>query len=107
MNKSLFYSSALCALSRSRALLSLLCTRFLFLLGGGGTFSRSLVCLSVTVFLGTGRQLLRCEDNDELCHTELLIFSSGARAYITRRHDGVTFTHIFTAVRRLVNIPGY
>ena len=58
--------------------LSLLCARFLFLFGGGGTVSCSLVCLSVTLFLGTGRQLLQCDDSDELWHTELLIFSSGA-----------------------------
>ena len=65
--------------ARSRALLYLLCTRFLFLLGGGGAVSWLLVCLSVTLFLGTGGQLLAHEDMAELCHTELDIASRGAR----------------------------
>ena len=61
--------------SLSLALLSLLCTRFLFLLEGGGAVAVALVELSGTLFLGTGGQIF-C---DELCHTELSMRVSGAR----------------------------
>ena len=65
-------SSILACSSLSLALLSLRCTRFLFLLGGGGAVA---VALSVTVFLGTGGQI-SC---DEFRHTELSMRVRGAR----------------------------
>ena len=34
-------------------------------------------------------------------------FKRGAHTRITRRHDGVISGHIFTLLRRLVNIPGH
>ena len=43
--------------SLSLALLSLRCTRFLFLLDGGGAVAVALVELSVALFLGTGGQI--------------------------------------------------
>ena len=90
-----------------RVLLSLLWIRFLFLFGGGGTASRLLVSLSVTLFLGTGGQLSLRDDRDEFVPYGTRDASKrGAHARITRRHDGVIFGHIFALLRRLVNIPG-
>ena len=67
--------------SLSLALLSLLCTRFLFLLGGGGAVAVALIGLSVVLFLGTGGQS-SCDDGiDELRHTELSIRVNGARTH--------------------------
>ena len=65
-------SSILARSSLSLALLSLRCTRFLFLLGEGGAVA---ISLSVTVFLGTGGQI----SWEEFCHTELSIRVRGTR----------------------------
>ena len=87
----------------SIALLCLLCTRFLFLLGGGGAVDVALVGLSVILFLGTGGQI-SC---DELRHTELSMRVSGARTR-TSLDGAIGVSEDFSLSRgRWINIPGH
>ena len=98
-------------LSLSLARLSLLCLRSLFLLGGRETVSSrtSFFCI---LFLGTGLQTLEREvisrERLELYQDELLMFSRGARARITRLGNWVIPGHcLIIPGHYLGNIPGH